>query len=137
MEQETKTSEFYVFMVYSAGADNNNTWVYTIKNRNGEWSTTPYIEMAKTWTEEYIEKNTSEIVDVYYHLIKMCGGKDNVRFERVNMEIRYDNISLDDGVYLEERRRKAIGKLRTEDIEALGVGDIATYIKTKYHNKLG
>lgn len=45
-----------------------------------------------------------------------------------------DLLDVDDGELKEMRQRIALSKLTDRDIRALGITNIATYIKTKYHN---
>lgn len=54
---------------------------------------------------------------------------------RIKTTVEVEDLTdVDEGEYREMRQRIALKKLTESDIRALGIVNIATYIKTKYHN---
>lgn len=59
----------------------------------------------------------------------------NAEIVRVVTTVETEDLTdVDEGDYREMRQRIALKKLNENDIKALGIVNIATYIKTKYHN---
>jgi len=53
---------------------------------------------------------------------------------RITREVTVEELQTDDTTIKELRQRQALSKLTERDIKILGLGSVATYIKTKYHN---
>jgi hypothetical protein len=51
----------------------------------------------------------------------------------ITTTVEHVEVVMDEGLYKESRQRIALAKLTENDIKALGLMSIFTYIKTKYH----
>jgi hypothetical protein len=74
------------------------------------------------------------VVRLYQRLVKEYGA-DHVEIIRLQVLVRetpMDIIERDE--FMEERRKVALAKLQSDDIEALGLQKLATYNKLRYHN---
>lgn len=63
---------------------------------------------------------------------------ENVGFDcelvKITVSTKVEDEFIDDEVLKELRQRAALKKLTDSDVKALGLTNIAVYIKTKYHN---
>lgn len=74
------------------------------------------------------------VVRTYQRLVALY-GMDNVTVVRLQVLVRETTMDLlDKDEFMEERRKVALSKLQSDDIEALGLQKLATYNKLRYHN---
>jgi hypothetical protein len=59
--------------------------------------------------------------------------EDECKLVVITTTIERVEVVMDEGLYKESRQRIALAKLTENDIKALGLMSIFTYIKTKYH----
>jgi hypothetical protein len=64
---------------------------------------------------------------------KHKGSGERVEFVRVTVQTSIEKIGLDEGEYLDERRKNALAKLTPDDIQVLDLGKLASYDKLKHH----
>lgn len=73
------------------------------------------------------------VVRVYQRLVNDHDA-ENISLVKVKVSVCEETADLlGKGEFLEERRRIALGKLQGDDIEALGLHNLATYNKLKFH----
>lgn len=86
--------------------------------------------------DDYSDAKPSALID---EVIGICQAVDckpqEVSLMKVDRVIRLaSEVTFDDTRLLEARRAKALSKLTQDEIEVLGLGNIATYNKVKFHN---
>lgn len=101
-----------------------------------DWDTNyPTFNMSKRDHNlyDFSDLDTEELTRLFF-LFQKDMGDEPCYIKRVTMtsEICNDLVSEDD--MREMRQRHALSKLNQQDIEALGLTNIAVYIKTKFHN---
>lgn len=93
------------------------------------FSSTEQVELALDLSEKPLEEQIK--IFAQYQ-------EENPDFEckivTITISITREEMSLDENEYREARQRLALEKLNEGDMKALGVMNIFTYIKTKFHN---
>jgi hypothetical protein len=82
--------------------------------------------------QDVSEMSSDEQMELYIAFSEYYEG-EAVELVRITTTIEEDDLTdVDEGEYRELRQRIALRKLNDTDIRALGIMNIATYIKTKY-----
>jgi hypothetical protein len=86
--------------------------------------------------EDFTGSSPSDIVE---SILEVCEemecGADELEAVKAERCIRItDSLTLDEQRILEAQRAKAISKLTAAELKVLGLGNIATYSKIKFHN---
>jgi hypothetical protein len=86
--------------------------------------------------DDYSDAKPSALID---EVIGICESAEcepkEISLMKVERVIRIaSEVTFDDARLLEARRAKALSKLTHDEIEALGLVNIATYSKVKFHN---
>lgn len=80
----------------------------------------------------FIEEIKSEIFRRYVTPRK--NDEIEFRLSRVKVNPEIEDVDLNEGEFLVERQRRALSKLTSEDIAALKLENIATFVKLKFEN---
>lgn len=75
----------------------------------------------------------TEVVKLYDTIQKSLKPGEKMEVVTVKITTVIEPVNMNQGEILEERRRRALAKLTTDDIDALGISQIASYNKLKYH----
>lgn len=84
--------------------------------------------------KDFNEESPSAIVRALESLAKASSEQyDDVELVRMKITTVVESVDINEGEILEERRRQALAKLNTMEIEALGIESLAAYNKVKFH----
>lgn len=128
----TSVQEVYCFRIKQVMTDDLETtyWRYAKDAYRSDYdpSFSTKLEDATTFTLD----QTAAIVQFYQKLMKSSKVVD-AEFVKVRLTTDIEAIPMDQNELLEERRRIALEKLTFDDVQALGVENLATYSKLKFH----
>lgn len=85
---------------------------------------------------DYSDHSPTSLIDAFLEVCDEadCKYSDLVLVKAQRLVRINEEIIVDDTRILEARRAKALAKLTPDEIDALGVGNIAVYSKIKFHN---
>ena len=131
MNTETQLLHVFRVRVHMSGDPSVTYWRWARENARSDYegTTTTKLDEATYYDVEDVES----IIKAYHKLTKRHGEVEFVKIH-ITQEITSVDLSADD--FMEERRKVALAKLTKEDIEALGVKDLAVLSKLKFHNGL-
>lgn len=124
---ESHVKEVLVFRgkKVSRGAD---TWMYLRgTGYNGNWVADPL--EAKDFGAE----SPNSIVRALENLSKTTDNHEAIELVKIKITTEVESVDINDGEILEERRRQALAKLNSLEVEALGLEKLASYDKLKFH----
>lgn len=101
--------------------------IYDRRRSKPEFSTSYDIAYA-----EHISDDPDELLKLFYHFASEYEDYP-CKLIRVTETTEMAEMEINDDEMREVRQRIALSKLNEGDIKALGIGNIATYIKTKFH----
>lgn len=128
MHEKTHTSTVIRYKDY----DNDHIYVGTVST--GSYDSL-YINESYTLEDafDFSDQDSEYIVSIYDQF-----QRDNPSFEcevvRITVKTTIEDVMDGSDVYKELRQKTALSKLTEKEIKALGLTNIAVYIKTKYHN---
>jgi hypothetical protein len=96
---------------------------------NGSWTADPL--EAKDFSDE----SPNIIVKALDGLMRSNDSYETIELVRIKVTTEIDAVDINDGEILEERRRQALSKLNSMEVEALGVEKLAAYSKLKFHGE--
>lgn len=129
----SSTKESYVFKVCKSTDEGDDWYFHLNPGRNGDIRgsyVTTHLHEASAYDVEDVER----IVLIYQNLLKDPRFKA-VKFYKVVVQTNYEMVSMNEGEFLDERKRKALSKLDLDDVEALDLQSDAVYTKLKFHEK--
>jgi len=93
------------------------------------FSSTEQVELALDLSEKTIEEQVR-----IFSQFQEENPESDCKIVSITINIIREEMSLEEDAYREARQKIALAKLNEGDIKALGIMNIHTYIKTKFHN---
>lgn len=130
MSVQSQTVEKTIFcFIDSDGDEGYVSYVYDSASRDPTFNTTYNLNDAGDMSNH----SYAEMTRLFYHYQREIDYA-TCHIKKIKTIMEVEEIGIDDDEMREIRQRIAIGKLNETDIKALGITNIATYIKTKFHN---
>lgn len=125
----TEESKLVIMFDYEDGDFGYLSGVY--ENTQGEMQVSTGYELEDATD---LSNHTKE--DIYELFLKFQEFHEDYDCElvRITTKVTVEDVETDDDTIKELRQKFALSKLNERDIKALGIANIATYIKTKFHN---
>ncbi len=125
---EDSVKEFHVFGAETASGFRYIK--YTPKGYNDYGPNVTFVTEVKDATPIDIDK-VDTLLDIRTKILTKV--PDGVDLVKVEVTTKHNAVDMNVGEILEKRQKIALAKLTVDDIHALGIEKIATYIKLRYH----
>jgi hypothetical protein len=103
---------------------------YAPKGYNDYGPNVSFVTEAKDATAIDINK-VDTLIDIRSKILTKVS--EGVELVKVEITTKHTPVDMGVGEILEKRQKVALAKLTVDDIHALGIEKIATYIKLRYH----